>query len=199
MSGIWILIPAKGFALGKSRLSPVLDARQREKFGRTCFVHVVRTARRVVPGRQVVVASRDATVLGLARRLGVRTLRESGQGLNQALSEARDFALQRGAGAILVMHADLPAIEVSDIRTLTRVLARRQGMVIAPDTARDGSNALGVRAAGKIRFHFGVGSFAKHCAEARTRRLSLRVKHHANLGLDIDTPEAYRAWLQRRL
>lgn len=197
MNGLWLLIPAKGFAKGKSRLAPILDVGGREAFARACLAHAVRVARRVIPSRRIVIVSRDAKVLGLAQRLGARTMFDAGRGLNEALTAARQLALTQGATAVLVMHADLPAIQGADVRALVHALRRHRGAVIAPDSAGEGSNALGVRPAGKMRFRFGVDSFARHRAEARAQRLRLRVIRGENLGLDIDTPEAYRAWLQR--
>ena len=195
MRSVWIVIPGQPFDKGKTRLAPVLDAPSRRRFSRDCLVHVVRTARRVLAARQIVVVSRAAEVLGLARRLGVRGLIESGRGLNTAVTEATRFAARRGAAAVLVLHADLPAIGVRDLGSMVRKTALRSGVVIAPDAADEGSNALGVHPPGKIRYRFGADSFRKHRAEARRARANLLVIREPGLAQDVDTPDNYRQFL----
>ena len=194
MRSIWIIIPAQSFDRGKTRLAPVLDASARRRFSRDCLVHLVRTARRVVSARRIVVVSRAAQVLGLARRLGVRALHESSRGLNAAATDAEAFATIRGAQATLVLHADLPGLGANDVRALMAKLARHDGVVLAPDELRDGSNALGLRPPGAIPFCFGPGSFNKHRSQARHERLSIRIVDSPGLARDIDTPENYRVF-----
>jgi len=192
MRAIWIIIPGQAFDKGKSRLAPVLDAQARRRFSRDSLIHVIRTARRVVHAQRIVVVSRAAEVLGLARRLGVRALRESGGGLNRAVEEASAFSLRHGAAGTLVLHADLPGLKLQEVAGLVRGIARHAGVVLAPDPLREGSNALGMRPAGKIRYCFGPGSFAKHLAQARQARVQLRVVSSPGLAQDVDTPDNYR-------
>ena len=195
MRAIWIIVPGQGFDKGKTRLAPVLDAQARRRFSRDCLIHVVRTARRAVPAGRIVVVSRAAEVLGLARRLGVRALRESGRGLNNAVSQASAFAARHGAAGTLVLHADLPGLKVQEVAGLVMRIARHAGVVLAPDALREGSNALGVRPTGRIRYCFGPGSFGKHRAQARAR---LRIITSPGLAQDVDTPENYRQFSMRK-
>jgi len=189
MRRIWILIPGQAFDKGKTRLAPVLNAAARRRFSRDSLVHVVRTARRVVNARRIIVVSRAGEVLGLARRLGVGALRESGRGLNAAVSEASIHAARRGAAGTLVLHADLPGITVQEISILIQKLTCHSGVVLAPDELRQGSNALGLRPPGNIPYRFGRGSFEKHRSEARRARVCLRIVQSQGLAFDVDTPE----------
>lgn len=198
MNALWIIIPAQAFDKGKTRLAPLLDAQARRRFSRDSLIHVVRTARRVVPARRIVVVSRAGEVLGLARRLGARALQESGRGLNRAVTEASDFVVRKGATGTLVLHADLPGLKVQEVADLVRGIARHAGVVLAPNQLREGSNALGVRRAGKIRYCFGPGSFAQHRSQARLARLHLRVVSSPGLAQDVDTPENYRQFSMRK-
>ena len=198
MHAIWIIIPGQAFDKGKTRLAPLLDAQARRRFSRDCLIHVLRTSRQVVAAQRIVVVSRAGEVLGLARRLGVRALRESGRGLNFAVTEASLFATRHGAAGTLVLHADLPCVGVGDIAGLVTKIARHAGVVLAPDELREGSNALGMRPAGKIRYCFGPGSFAEHRSQARLARLHLRVVSLPGLAQDVDTPENYRHFSMRK-
>lgn len=192
MRSTWVVIPGQAFDRGKTRLAAVLSAAERRQFSRACLSHVVRTARRVVPPRRIVVVSRAAEVLGLARRLGVMAQRESGGGLNKAVAQGSRYAAARGASAVIALHGDLPAVSVQDVRMMVAVLDRNPGVVLAPDEAGEGSNALGMRPPGKIAYRFGAGSFGRHRAEARRRRARLRIVRSPGLARDVDTPENYR-------
>jgi 2-phospho-L-lactate guanylyltransferase len=194
MHPIWIIIPAQSFDKSKTRLAPVLDLPARARFSRACLAHVVRTARGLVSARRIVVVSRAAEVLGLAQRLGVHALQESGGGLNKAVTEASAFARRRGAMATLVLHADLPGIRTKDVRMLLSAITRHKGVVLAPDEAREGSNALGLRPPGAIPYRFGLDSFHRHCAEARSARRFVHIINEMGLARDIDTPENFRVF-----
>jgi len=210
---IWIVVPGQAFDRGKTRLSPVLDAAARRAFSRDCFAHVVRTARGVAGPGRVLVVSRAAEVLGLARRQGVQALRETGRGLNTAVTQATRFAAQHGAGGVLVVHGDLPGVTMSELARLAFALAKYPGVVIAPDeglagdgpreregiaaSREAGTNALGVCPAGRIRFRFGAGSFEKHRSEARQARLRLQILRSPGLAQDVDTPDNYRRFGRR--
>ena len=192
MRPIWIIIPGQAFGKGKTRLAPVLDAQSRRRFSRDSLVHVVRTARRVVHAQHIIVVSRAAEVLGLAKHLGVRALRESGRGLNSAVTQASAFAARRGAAGTLVLHADLPNLCEDEVGGMVMSIAKHVGVVLAPDQLREGSNALGMRPAGKIHYCFGPGSFARHRSQARQERTRLQVVISPGLAQDVDTPENYR-------
>ena len=198
MRSIWVIIPGQAFDKGKTRLAPVLDAQSRRRFSRDSMAHVVRTARRVVHARHIIVVSRASEVLGLARHLGVRALRETGRGLNRAVTQASVFAARRGAAGTLVLHADLPDLGVQDVAGLVMRLDKHLGVVLAQDQLRVGSNALGMRPAGKIRYCFGPGSFDLHRSQARQARVQLRVVHSPGLAQDVDTPENFRQFVLRK-
>lgn len=198
MRSVWIIVPGQGFDRGKTRLAPVLDVGERRQFSRDCLRHVVRVARQVVPAGRIVVVSGAAEVLGLAQRLGVRALKETQSGLNAAATQASVFAASRGADAVLVLHGDLPGITVQEVSRLVAALSRNNGVVLAPDEAREGSNALGMRPPGAIPYRFGSGSFNRHRAAARSARRIVRIVNALGLARDIDTPENFRAFSKGR-
>jgi 2-phospho-L-lactate/phosphoenolpyruvate guanylyltransferase len=194
--GFWIIIPSRGLDRGKSRLAAVLGPDERRAFNRTGLRRIATAARSVAGAKQTVVISPSADVLGLARRLGVVALPERCGGLNGASRQGLEFARQRGAHAVMVVHADLPRIEKADLFAAMRSLARHSGAVIAPDRNRTGTNALALRPALAFRFRFGPGSFSRHLAEARRLKLRVRVLERAGLESDVDTPEDYAAYVR---
>jgi 2-phospho-L-lactate guanylyltransferase len=69
--------------------------------------------------------------------------------------------------------------------------------VIAPDRARDGTNALLVRPAGLIGYSYGPGSFNRHVALAHEAQAHVHIVESPRLMLDIDVPadlELYRQY-----
>jgi 2-phospho-L-lactate guanylyltransferase len=192
--GVWIIVPARAFGAGKTRLAPVLDAEGRRRFSRDCFRRVVSIARRTVGPAHVLVITRDAGVLGLAGRLGARRILERERGLNTAVTQAVAHAGGQGARGVLILHSDLPRLDVRDVRRLVLAMRRHSGVVLGPDRDCDGTNALGLNPIGRFDFHYGAGSFAAHRKEARGRRRHLRVITGDRIQADVDTPAQYEAW-----
>jgi 2-phospho-L-lactate guanylyltransferase len=191
VNSFWVIVSSQAFGRGKSRLAAVLGPGERSAFSRAWLKHVLTTTRPVAGARHTLVVSAAADVLGLAKRLGVRALPERRRGLNAAVHQAEGFARQRGARGVIVIHADLPLLTRQDMRCMISAL-RDGGLVLAPDRDDSGTNALGLRGPRPFRFRFGPGSFARHLAEARRRRLRVRVVRRAGLAFDVDTPADYR-------
>ncbi len=113
---------------------------------------------------------------------------KQGHALNQALTQATQAAVGRGAEAVLVLPADLPLLTADDIRQLYTLGATQPGIVItrSPD---GGTNALLVRPAGAIEFAFGSASFAQHTQLAQSADVPVQVYASPTLALDVDWPE----------
>ena len=187
----WIVVPAQAFDRGKTRLASVLSTEEREAVSRRWFRHVVSSARRVAS--HVLVISRSAQVLGLARRLGARASKESRPGLNPAAQQGAWMARRHGASGVLVVHADLPELQASELARLISALARHDGVALAPDRDRDGTNAIAVRSSRPFRYRFGPSSFRRHLAESRRLRLRPRALTLPGVSRDVDSPGQYQA------
>jgi len=221
-----IVIPARGLAVGKSRLAPVLDAPARERLNRQWLSHVVRIAVQVLsargPERIAAVASRadrtsgpgsaacssagteagvpgvlvvspDVGTLAFARECGALPLLEpTALGLNGALEWAvREVGLL-GARRVLVLPADLPLLEASDLHALLD--GSPDEVVIAPDSAQTGTNGLRFPLGRGFVPAFGPNSCEAHDASARAVGLSVRHLRRPGLARDIDTPADLTAW-----
>lgn len=183
------LIPVKGFAEGKSRLTPPLTQDDRATLIVAMLRHVVAVAQAAEAVRRVIVISPDAAVLTLARDLGAIPLRQESTGLNPALDEARTAAVRDGAEAILVLHADLPSLRVDDIAGMARVLPASPAAVFAPDHTGRGTNAALIAPPDALPFLFGPDSFAHHRAAADARGISVAIYRAAGIAGDVDTPD----------
>lgn len=179
-----VVIPVKGIASGKSRLSAILDDTERQTFNRRMLIRTLKVVTSACAERPVVV-SPDDEALGIAADHGAEAVRQSGLGLNDALAEA---TRRLKAGRTTVIPADLPFLSAGDIATLLRP----GSVVIAPDRRTEGTNALSLPRPGIIGFRFGPASFARHVRAARDAGVPFAVVERAGLACDIDTPDDYR-------
>jgi len=183
--GVYAVVPVKDLRGTKSRLAPVLDPAARA--GLTLYMMGRVVTRALKAGVDAVgVVSPDPIVLGEALKRGATPLAQKSRGLNPALEEGRLWATENGASALLVLPADLPLIEAEDV---TEVLAGAAGapVVVAPDGARSGTNALLLRPPDALPFLFGPGSFEAHLGAARDRGAEARVCENGHLSFDLDT------------
>lgn len=174
---IWTaLVPLKPPALRKGRLAERLSPVERQRLSQHLF-------------------ARTATVLDAVPAVGTIHLlsaerpdgwggawsRDEGRGLNPELETVRKAV---ATVPLFVIHADLPLIEADDIAMLLQS-AEAHGCAIAPDRHGEGTNAVALLPGLPFRFAFGVGSFARHAAQAGA---SARVDR-PGLALDCDTPD----------
>ncbi len=206
-----IIIPVKPFVHAKSRLAPMLRKPVRAILARALLartldiLNVERSTFNVERGTwnvQCLVISRDLMALALARSKGATVLLESGYDLNSALAQARAWAMQNGADAVLALPADLPLLTLQDIRAMMELADEPPCAVIAPDRHGHGTNVLLLRPPDALHFAFGPHSFDEHCAQAETSNVRLRVYRSPTVAFDLDTPGDWKmlreAWCARR-
>jgi 2-phospho-L-lactate guanylyltransferase len=161
----------KGAGEHKTRLSGRLDAVARERLSARLFAHVAGVLFDS-PGLADVALLSDVCPAGWRGRF----LRDAGRGMNAELAAVGAVL----GGPMLVVHADLPFVEVGDIAAMIEA-----GDAVAPDRHGSGTNALALVSPRGFGFAFGAGSFAKHRIAAPGARIVERV----GLRFDIDTVE----------
>jgi 2-phospho-L-lactate guanylyltransferase len=184
--GVYTVVPVKDLRGTKSRLAPVLDPAARA--GLTLYMMGRVVSRVLEAGVDAVgVVSPDPIVLDEALKRGATPLVQESRGLNPALEEGRTWATKNGASALLVLPADLPLIEAEDVRAVLAEAADGAPVIISPDGARSGTNALLLRPPGALPFLFGLDSFEAHLRAARARDAETRVCENQHLSFDLDT------------
>jgi 2-phospho-L-lactate guanylyltransferase len=197
---IWTIVPMRGMESGKSRLAAVIDSASRACLNRWLLARTLKVIERWRGDlRHCVVVSPCNQALELAQRAGALVLCEAAgaNDLNRALAIGASHAAANGAGKVLVLPCDLPDLTVESLDALAIESGRAQHMVLAPDLAGTGTNALLVDACPDVEFRFGERSFARHCEWAAARGLTISVCARAELGFDLDTPQDLAAWLSR--
>ncbi len=192
------IVPVKELSRAKLRLSRVLEAPQRRALCVSMLEAVLRALVACRAVSQTLVISGDDEVLSLASLRGCQSLRESSPGLNGALQEACDVARETGAGAVLVLPADVPLVQPDDLRTLIAEASAERSVVVVPSRGDGGTNALLLKPPGVIPFRFGPGSFSEHLLMGQKALAEVKIVRLARLGLDVDTPQDlrdYERWL----
>ena len=183
-AGVFAVVPVKDLRGTKSRLSPVLDPAARAGLTLYMMGRVISRLREAGV-KNVAVVSPDGTVLDEARGRGAAPLLQRGRGLNPALDEGRGWAMGKGATSLLVLPADLPMLEADDVRAV--LAGAGPPVVIAPDGARSGTNALLLSPPDALPFLFGPDSFGAHLGAAGERGLESFVCERPHLAFDLDT------------
>ena len=189
---LYAVVPVKNLAETKSRLKPVLDDAGRAGLTISMMNNVL-AALQEAGVEQVCVVSPDSSILRVAEEAGAVPLPQQSQGLNRALEEAREWAVRRGATALLVLPADLPLIRAADVGAVLKEAEGRVSegtlAVFSPDATGTGTNALLLRPPDTLPFLFGPGSFDAHLNAAQERGLRVRVCERQRLAFDLDTAE----------
>jgi len=190
----------RGIETGKSRLAAVIDPVVRARVNRWLLVRTLKVIERWRGNLKhcVVVSSCDQT-LGVVKRAGAEVVRdvEDANDLNRALVLGASYAAANGAGKVLILPCDLADLTVAALDTLASEAGHRQHMVLAPDIAGTGTNALLMDACSDVRFSFGERSYARHCEWAAARGWTISVCTRPELGFDLDTPDDLTTWVER--
>jgi 2-phospho-L-lactate guanylyltransferase len=198
------VVPLRDGHSGKSRLADQLTPQERSEIVAVLAQHVVSTLLRVDVSR-VLVVTNDPAFARLALppdpRVDVIPQPAERLGLNAAVTLAHELAVTQGAERLLVVHADLPLLELEDINAL---LDGGAPLILAPDRAGTGTNALilDTNILG-FRFRFGPGSRSAHMKEAANLGIHTAIVQRRGTWTDLDTaadwaalPETVRAHLQ---
>jgi 2-phospho-L-lactate guanylyltransferase len=132
-------------------------------------------------GMTPLVVAGDDEVADWAEQRSIAVIGDPDEGLDGAAVAGVDWCRRREADWI-VLHADLPLLQRSDLESLIAALGTR-GAVIAP-SSDGGTSALGGRAATPAAFSYGPASFHRHLA----RFSGVRVVTRPGLLHDLDTP-----------
>lgn len=190
----WALVPMKRFDQGKSRLGDALSPEARADLARSMFDRVVGgvLGSLVKSGdlKGVLVITDGADVATRAHEQGARFVIAPGVAPDRKLSAIVDEGLVEltaiGARAAIVIMGDLPKVDPDDVRALTTLLATHD-IVLAPDAAGTGTNALATRLPAPMRTQFcGGESLADHVWEAERSGLRFTLCEREGLRFDVD-------------
>lgn len=185
----WAVIPVKFLERAKSRLAPVLDARERRVLVTLMLQDVLNQAITCSQVERVIVVTADVAVAFMLRKWPVDLLNEPLPcGHSQAVRYACSYLAAAGVKKGLVLAADIPTVHASEITALIRIGVRSPSVTVAVDRHGTGSNALALSPPDAIHPRFGVDSLRLHCDAASQRGAPAMTLQLPGIGFDIDEP-----------
>ncbi len=187
---LWVVIPVKPLRRSKSKLTNVLSEEERTILNFRMYENTLKVLSEIDIPHQVLVVSKDSSVLSVARSFNAKTLQEDGEsGLNLALGKSIQVIKAYSAQKVLILPADLPLINKEDLEGVMEYEADGPFMLISPDRKMSGTNLLYISPPDLIEFSFGIGSFERHVRQAQLKNATIEVRKFSGSDLDIDSPE----------
>ena len=180
------VVPVKTLLKSKTRLSSFFTFQERALFTLAMLQDVLNALKSSNVSRTVVVGS-DLKVERVVKNFGMTFLKETQEGLNQALNQATKWCVRNAAEWVLVLPADVPLITSKHVNQLVK-LALNNSVVVSP-SRNGGTNALLETPPGVISPCFGPNSFKKHICEASAKHVQTKIYVSSNVMLDIDSEE----------
>jgi 2-phospho-L-lactate/phosphoenolpyruvate guanylyltransferase len=183
-----ILIPVKNLSAAKQRLASVLDQPARTELAQA-MLHDVVAALAAWPGRPAsALVTSDRFALELARQYDFEIIPDlANPGETVAIEMATELCVSRGVASTLVIPADIPLIQASEIEQIL-AHAPAEGSVLAPAADGRGTNAAFRRPADLFPLRFGNDSFRPHLAAARATGKACIVLELPGIAIDVDRP-----------
>jgi 2-phospho-L-lactate guanylyltransferase len=137
------------------------------------------------------VVTNDSFACELAARFNFEAIADDNSGETNAIEVATAVCIERGAASTLVVPADIPLIDSSELQQILDSAPRR-GAVLAPDAAGRGTNAAWRSPGDLFPLRFGNDSFLPHQAAAKATGLPCVVLRLPGIARDVDRPEDLR-------
>lgn len=192
MKKAFAIIPAKKFENSKTRLSSILDVKERAELAKLMLHDTLATLGRLDVLCGVLVVSSDKRAQEIAHEHGATFILEGKDaGVNSAVALADRHCIEAGADASIVVPQDLPLLNVADLAeffTVARAADRSGCIAICPSLRYDGTNVLLRRPPAVIRTHYDSNSYEMHIKAARDAGAAVHVVRAERLMFDIDTP-----------
>jgi 2-phospho-L-lactate guanylyltransferase len=153
---------------------------------------VLETLHTCVGSAEVSVVTSDPFALELAQRFEFQIIADNAnRSETDAIEMATRFCEEQGIDSTLVIPADIPLIQASEIEKILQA-APAGGSVLVPAADGRGTNAAFRRPAGLFPLRFGNDSFKPHLAAARSTDKPCVVLSLPGIALDVDNPSDLR-------
>ncbi|MGA8619313.1 MAG: 2-phospho-L-lactate guanylyltransferase [Candidatus Sulfotelmatobacter sp.] len=183
-----ILVPVKNLSLAKQRLAAVLDQPSRTKLAQAMLHDVVAALSLWTRRPACALVTSDRFALELARQYDLEVIPDpTNSGETGAIEMATRLCVSRGIDSTLVIPADIPLIEASELDQILAA-APAEGAVLVPATDGRGTNAAFRRPANLFPLRFGNDSFKPHFSAAQATSKPCIVLQLPSIAIDVDNP-----------
>ena len=184
MDNVYAIIPVSKFKNAKTRLSPFLSEKEREKLLKVMLHDVTDTLKRYVD--KIFIISRDEDVLSYAESLNLNTILENeNSNLNKALTQAMKFCKGK-TRKVIIVPSDIPLIGKTNVQMLIDA-GKSLDFIIVPSKG-GGTNMMIMKPMG-IRTKFEGFSYKEHVKAAERKKLNPQVHDSFFMALDVNTAE----------
>lgn len=135
-----ILVPVKNLGDAKQRLSSVLSPEERFALARAMCQDVLQALANWQARPNVTVVTGDSFARDLAARFNFDVVPDDNSGETSAIEMATTVCKERGAESTLVVPADIPLLDGSELQKIVDNSPPR-GALLVPDAAGRGTNA----------------------------------------------------------
>ena len=194
---IWAILPVKPLSQSKTRLAPILSQAERATLTQQLLEHTLEVLQAVPQIDQILVVSRDETVLNTARRYHTLTFTESAPfELKTAVTQATKYATLQAVDSILIIPADLPFLQAYEIQNILNKVSSSESCIICPDEKQNGTNAFILPPSTNFQFQYGPNSYQKHLIEAKRLNLTIQTITTPGISFDLDTEADWHIYQQ---
>jgi len=182
---VWAIIPINNFNESFSRLSNVLNKKQREEMTQILATQVLDALTPIASVEKIIVLSNEIEWLSSFWNKKIVVLPEPDtEQFSKKIDNTAQWIQSQGVTAMLYLSIDLPYIQQEDIENL--ISQHISGLSIVEAKKDNGTNALILDLPTKMEFQFGPNSFSKHLAEARSKNINTTIVNIECLSLDLD-------------
>jgi 2-phospho-L-lactate guanylyltransferase len=196
------ILPVTRFAAATTRLGGEISAGTRRALAEAMVTDVLMALRRTDEVDEVFLVTSEPTADAIGRGYGATVLvddAEDGQSAATLIGIAH--ALELGAGRVVLVPADCPALDPAQLADLLSREAPARSVTIVPDRHGSGTNALVLTPPDVIAPSFGPDSRERHEGLAAAAGVACEVVTVPTLAIDVDTAddlEVLRAALAER-
>ena len=184
MDNIYAIIPVSKFKNAKTRLSPFLTEKEREKLLKVMLKDVSDTLKKYVD--KIFIISRDEDVLNYAESLNLNTiLEDENSNLNKALKQAMKYCKGK-AKKVIIVPSDIPLIGKTNIQMLIDA-SKNLDFIIVP--SKGGGTNMIIMKPMAIHTRFEGFSYKEHLNIAERKKLNPQVHDSLFMALDVNTAE----------
>ena len=184
MDNIYAIIPVSKFKNAKTRLSPFLTEKEREKLLKVMLKDVSDTLKKYVD--KIFIISRDEDVLNYAESLNLNTiLEDENSNLNKALKQAMKYCKGK-AKKVIIVPSDIPLIGKTNIQMLINA-SKNLDFIIVP--SKGGGTNMIIMKPMAIHTRFEGFSYKEHLNIAERKKLNPQVHDSLFMALDVNTAE----------
>jgi 2-phospho-L-lactate/phosphoenolpyruvate guanylyltransferase len=184
------VIPMKSLHSAKSRLSNILNAKQRKNLAMYLLDATIKELKKSSFISEIVIVSNDEAVKNYSCINSLKFIKDSNEGVNKAVNLADKYCIDNTINANIVIPQDLPFISAKEIDKICIISTKYQKcIIICPSKRFDGTNILFRKPPGVIKTHYDDNSYMNHLKEASKFKIPIECLDIVKLRFDLDTKE----------